>query len=761
MTSSRKNQTESKESTRFPRYIKAVFNLPLKDPFTYEVPENFLGRIREGMRVLVPFGHRRMIGYVVALSDRLDPLLQPKRLKFIEDVPDSFPVVSAELLKLTRWIADYYQSSWGEAIKAALPSGLETVRDVREKWVRIASFSHSPEEIRKLLSRSPKQKKIYDLLLEKERKVADMPSLVPSFAGPLRQLKQKGLVETVTIKTQRAVPPPLPNLETERHLDFVDDQEKVYRTLSAAIGLAKFSVFLLHGVTGSGKTEVYIRCIQDTLAQGRQAIMMVPEISLTPQTVNLFRRRFGNQVAILHSGLSHKGRYLEWEKIFSERVSIVVGARSAVFAPFKNLGIVIIDEEHDPSYKQDSNPRYHARDTAVVRARNMNAVAILGSATPSLESRKNAECGKYVYLSLPRRIQDRFLPIVKIADMRTERSEKKNFSILSMALKSAIRHRLDRKEQVFLFLNRRGTANYVFCQDCGHVFHCPRCSVSLTFHGKETLLRCHYCNYAVRPPGECLECRGEVIRFQGFGTQKLEEEVRRLFPQARLFRMDRDTARKHSDFETMFDKMTRGEIDILVGTQMITKGHDFPKVTLVGVVHADLSLNIPDFRSGEKSFQLLTQVAGRAGRGVVPGQVILQSFNPSHYVYDFVRQHDYEKFYEKEMRMRRRLNYPPFTRLVGIEIESRYENRGQEFARKMQSILAGKLSGATGVELLGPSRAALFRVNEKFRWRLLLRSKEAQRMHALVCRCPEIEALQKSASGKVKLTIDVDPVNLL
>jgi len=739
-----------------------VFNLPLKEPFTYAIPSDFSGLIREGMRVQVPFGRRKMIGYVVSLSDALEPGLDPGKLKFIEDVPDAAPVVSAELLRLTGWIADYYQSSWGEAIKAALPAGLEI--ESRKSLTRVARLTSATHlDIAGLLRRSPKQKKIYDLLRQKERTMAELSRLVASPAGALKQLREKSLAEVVTVRAAApAVAHSAPAAEAiSESLKLTDDQSRICREIGQTIEAGKYAAFLLHGVTGSGKTEIYLRCIRMALRRGRQAIMMVPEISLTPQTVSLFRGRFGGRVAILHSGLSVRERFLEWKKIADGRVSIVVGARSAIFAPFKDPGIIIIDEEHDPSYKQDAAPRYHARDTAVMRARNLNAAVILGSATPSLESRRNAESGKYTYLSLPRRIHDRLLPVVKIADMRQERLEKNNFSILSVDLKNAIRGRLERSEQVFLFLNRRGTANYLLCADCGYVFYCPRCSVSLTFHGGEKSVRCHYCNFVTRTPGACPECGAGVIRFQGFGTEKLEREVRGLFPQARLFRLDRDTARGHSRFAAMFDKMTHGEIDILIGTQMITKGHDFPNVTLVGVVHADLSLNIPDFRSGERSFQLLTQVAGRAGRGLVPGQVIVQTWHPQHYVYHFVRRHDYEKFYEREMRMRKKLNYPPFTKMIGMNIESSREDRGRDFAEKMRILLAGKISRTKNVELLGPSRAAVYRINEKFRWHLILRSREGRALRSLVGRCPEIEALKKSAAGKVKLTIDVDPVNLL
>jgi primosomal protein N' (replication factor Y) (superfamily II helicase) len=439
----------------------------------------------------------------------------------------------------------------------------------------------------------------------------------------------------------------------------------------------------------------------------------------------------------------------------------VLGARSSIFAPLKNLGVIVIDEEHDSSYKQDSSPRYHARDTAIVRARSEKAVVILGSATPSLESLSNTESGKYRYLSLDKRVQNRLLPVVQIIDMQKEKDESKNFTILSGKLKTAIRHRLDRKEQVFLFLNRRGTANYVFCKECGFVFDCHHCSVTLTFHGKENRIRCHYCNYTARVPTTCADCQGEVIKFSGFGTQRLEDEIHRLYPEAKILRLDRDTARDRSAFESMHRVMTAGEIDILIGTQMITKGHDFPNVTLVGVVHADLSLNIPDFRSAERSFQLLTQVAGRAGRGEVPGQVLIQTHEPSHYVFDYVQTHDFNNFYKKEIVSRKQLNYPPFTRMAALEIESESETRGETAVEKIKTILMRMIGRNGDIELLGPSCAALYRIKNKFRWHILLRAKKSQTLQTLLNQFRDRQELKSPFMNKIKLSIDVDPVNLL
>jgi primosomal protein N' (replication factor Y) len=388
-------------------------------------------------------------------------------------------------------------------------------------------------------------------------------------------------------------------------------------------------------------------------------------------------------------------------------------------------------------------------------------VVILGSATPSLESRRKTATGEYEYLTLAERIGDRLLPVIRIVDMRKERDEAKNYSIFSIPLKQAMMDRLEQKEQMFLFLNRRGTANYVVCRKCGFVFECLRCSVSLTFHGNSKTLRCHYCDFSVSMPGKCVECSGEIIRFSGFGTQKLEEETQALFPKARIKRMDRDTMKTRGSFENIYNEMRNGDIDILIGTQMITKGHHFPNVTLVGVVYADLSLHIPDFRSSERTFQLLTQVAGRAGRGKVPGTVIVQAHNPDHYVFDYVPQHDYNGFFEKELGLREKLNYPPFTQLVALEIESETEPEGEAAMNHLKQFLSEPVRQSPGVELLGPSRAAMYRINNRFRWHLILRSHEAAPLQSLVTQCLASQQLRKLTTGKIKITVDVDPMNLL
>lgn len=818
-----------------PAYAQVVFNLPLREAFTYRIPPAFQDRLQVGMRVLAPFGPRKITGYVVALADTCDASL---KLKDIEDVPDTHPVVSGELLALTRWIADYYHAGWGEAVKAALPAGLEdeehelfsltpagkaalqsgtpsaaqrsvlslvqkrkqlSRKQIRhalkknfkshtlstlklEGWletetrIRKSSVPYKTEKIAglvadsgntdavdRLLKRSPKQKEIHACLQEGDLPLSELARRFPGYAGPLRQLRDKGLVEVrpVQVPRYKGEAPDLSTENLDEPLEFTRDQQKVYAELEAAISAREFHTFLLQGVTGSGKTEIYIRCIRQVLDAGSTAVMMVPEISLTPQTVYLFRRRFGENVAILHSGISAAERYLEWEKIRQGQVSIAIGARSAVFAPLNNLGIVIIDEEHDGSYKQDATPRYHARETAIARAEGAGAVVVLGSATPSMESRHKAGQGHYRYLTLPQRIGTRSMPVVKLIDMRRERDEKKNYSIFSLEMKRAILERLDAGEQVFLFLNRRGTANYVVCRKCGFVFECPHCSVSLTFHGRARTLICHYCNLTRVMPDHCVECGGEVIRFSGFGTQKLEEETRGLFPAARIARLDRDTTRTRSAFDAMYRDMREGRLDILIGTQMITKGHDFPNVTLVGVVYADLSLHIPDFRSCERTFQLLTQVAGRAGRGTVPGRVVIQAHNPDHYVYDYVTHHDYDGFFEKEFELRRRLHYPPLSQLASLAVECPDEAQGEACMQTLHAELEPIVRETEGVELLGPARAALYRLHDHYRWHFIFRSAHAATLQNVLDRVVQLDAVRRPSHSSIRLTLDVDPVNML
>ncbi len=814
-------------------FAEVVFNLPLDQTFTYTIPETLKDQVQPGVRVHVSFGTGKQTGYVVALTGESDSDL---KLKPVLDVPDNEPLLSNSMLELTRWIAEYYQSGWGEVIRAALPAGLEEEipevfhltgqgaekleaghatkkeylllsalsgkgrRSIKQLRKQLGDQFHSAslhklrqrgdiaatlpsarssaqfklqktvqvktdlssEEIDKLLSRAKKQKELFALIQKKPITLAELSKAWPGYSPLLSQLRQKGLIETRQEKQERTWDASRAKKEAPTQAPpFTIEQEKAYQKLGQHLKAERFACCLLEGVTGSGKTEIYMRCIEKSLEQGKSAIVLVPEIALTPQTAYRFRARFGNSVAILHSGLTNIERFLEWRRIRDGEVSIVVGARSAVFAPFEKLGVIIIDEEHDGSYKQDTSPRYHARDAAIVRARQENALVVLGSATPSLETRHNAGQGKYTHLKLDKRIGANLMPVVQMVDMRIERDKRKNFSILSRQLQRALGERLERGEQSFLFLNRRGTANYVLCKSCGFVFDCPHCSVSLTFHGTTRKLLCHYCSFTLPQPMDCPDCKGEVIRFSGFGTQKLEAETRKRFPKARIARLDRDTARKRSTFEDMFEKMNSGDIDILIGTQMITKGHDFPNVTLVGVVYADLSLHVPDFRSSERSFQLLTQVAGRAGRGEIPGEVIVQAHQLEHAIYPFVARHNYKGFFKHEMAMRERLHFPPYSRLAVVEIEGEIERDTEAAVVELENVLRPLLEAHIEVELLGPSRAALYRLQDRFRWHLILRTDTHQPLQDILRALRADKTFQKLNAGKIKITIDVDPLNML
>jgi primosomal protein N' (replication factor Y) len=534
------------------------------------------------------------------------------------------------------------------------------------------------------------------------------------------------------------------------------DQEAILSEILKGIHSKRFSPFLIYGVTGSGKTEIYIRAIEEVLIQGREAIVLVPEISLTPQLLSRFIDRFGENLALLHSGLGRGERYDQWRRIWKGEVKIAMGARSAIFAPFRNVGIIIVDEEHDPSYKQEEKLKYHARDVAVVRAKQVEATLLLGSATPSLESFYNAERGKFRLLNLPERIEGRPLPRVEVVDV------KKEVGLLSEKVRTALQKNIEDKKQSLLFLNRRGFANFILCPDCGHTFKCPNCSVTLTYHLRDRTLQCHYCDYRIKAPGDCPKCQGHRLQGMGIGTERLEQEIRLLFPETQVGRMDRDTTSRRRSHLQILKRLESGSIDILVGTQMIVKGHDFPNVTFVGVVSADTSLHFPDFRSSERTFQLLTQVAGRAGRGDVFGEVVIQTFNPDHYSILRAKDHDYIGFYQEEIQFRKALEYPPFSRLINFRMVGNSERRTKAAAEEMgrigQSLL--KKGYGRGIEILGPSTAPFAKMRGKFRWQMLAKGKSHQLLHRFTKELAFRMEVQLKGKG-VHLDIDVDPVFVL
>jgi primosomal protein N' (replication factor Y) len=560
-------------------------------------------------------------------------------------------------------------------------------------------------------------------------------------------------------KRKRPLPEltPLPSQAagaSKKH-SLTSQQDSALKMITADIRELKHQVFLLHGITASGKTEIYLQAIESVLARGSSSIVLVPEISLTPQTIERFRARFGGKVAVMHSRLLSSQRISQWQRIKNGQASIVIGARSAVFAPVKNLGLIIVDEEHETSYKQnDPAPRYHAREVAVIRAKQASAVVVLGSATPSVESFYNAEKNRIKLLSLTRRVTRRDLPKVDIVDMRREvTARKRKVHIFSRAMEMKIRQMLRKSEQAILFLNRRGFSTFINCAKCGYVLKCKRCQVCLTYHYASRKLICHYCNFSLQPPRICPQCSASYLKFSGLGTEKVESELYRLFPQARIARLDSDVTVKREAHKKILSDFKEGRTDILIGTQMVAKGLDFPRVSMVGVVSADTALNVPDFRSGERTFNLLTQVAGRAGRGQEEGQVVIQTYVPEHYAVVASTTHDYRQFYRQELKSRRELDLPPFYRLITLTLRSQSQKRVEAAANEL-SVELEKRSPEKGIRVLGPAPAMIARIRGNFCWNILLKGKDTEGLVKLL----KLVLKDFRRYKGVKLGVDVDPV---
>lgn len=707
--------------------------------FHYLAPHDLKSSLAVGSRVIVPFGSRRVTGTVVGFPAAS---AQPGLKTVIEVLGDP---LSSDLITLARWMSDYYLHPLGLSIETMVPGALGTAKVKKKKYLNLLSGDHDLSMVR-----GPKQSEL--LLLLCDRQVIPWEELDGFSPATIKALCDKDMAEIVEKAAEEAAgsgefiadsPPKL-----------MPEQEEAVRTIGASAAAGTFDVFLLHGVTGSGKTEVYLHCIARLAGNGKGAIVLVPEIALTPQLLGRFRKRFGNRVAVLHSGLTDRERADEYRRISGGLVDVAIGARSAVFAPFPSLGLVVVDEEHENSYKQDEGLRYHARDVAVMRAKFQDAVCILGSATPSLESFYNAKAGKYRSLTIANRVDHRPMPVVELVDLKGL----PRVSVYSPALICAVQQRLDKKEQTLLLLNRRGFSSVLICGDCGKVIQCPSCSVSLTFHKSERKLKCHYCDFHMPPPATCPVCGGINLKPLGTGTQKVEEEVAALFPGAAVARMDSDTTRGRDAYDRVLGQVDRGEIDILLGTQMIAKGHDFPAVTLVGAVDADVGLNLPDFRSAEKTFQLITQAAGRAGRGSAAGEVIIQTMNPGHYSLRHSMTHDYEGFYREEIAYRSELGYPPVRRIIKIEVKSSQEKVAAGAAMTARDRIRYLLKGRE-TALLGPAPSPIAKVRGKHRFQMLLLSpkRETLRMLALEAR----KAVEEKYGRKVQVIVDVDPVNLM
>ncbi len=742
---------------------RVTLDLTLRREFDYSVPTELESTVSVGTRVKVPFSHREVLGVVTALVDSsphtgLKPILR---------IIGQQSLVTPKVLELARWMAEYYCCPVEAALKTVVP---EAVRQEEAGW-RERLHVHVLPPAGDMPKLTPRQKAIWSILEEwRELPLQELIRLGETTAETVRKLEDKGLV-VIAPKRDDRDPYALERFTPTQPLTLNPDQDRSLQAISGAMKSAADpgvqdggGVFLLHGVTGSGKTEIYLQAISETLAAGKGAIVLVPEISLTPQTVERFKARFCSGpnptlVAVLHSQLSTGERHDEWHKIRDGRARIVIGARSAVFAPVEPLGLIIVDEEHEHSYKQEEAPRYHARDVAVVRGQRERAVVVLGSATPSLESYFNAIRGKYRLLELPGRVTDTRLPVVRIVDLRLEQRKTKGgaSAIFSTPLKEAIRLRLERAEQTMLFLNRRGYSTSLQCDTCGYVAGCPNCSVTLTFHRKAQHLRCHICGHDETVPAQCPQCSNPAIRYSGLGTERVEDVLSRLFPQARVTRMDSDTLQRKDDYRRILTDFRTGKIDILVGTQMIAKGLHFPNVTLVGIIHADLGLHVPDFRAGERTFQLLTQVSGRAGRGDVEGEVFVQTFTPFHPAIQFARRHDYLGFYEQEMEFREQLKYPPWSRVALLTVRGRNEEKVKLVAEHLKKTLATRLESWRDIVLAGPAPAPLLKAETFFRYQLMIRTKAMARLGR------ELAAVESSLEwpDDLRLTIDIDPVNLV
>jgi len=583
-----------------------------------------------------------------------------------------------------------------------------------------------------------------------QHNLATLEETLPKASTAARSLARRQLARLALEPVSSNTAPPRAPHTLNPH------QQEAFDAIRLALASRQFQAFLLEGVTGSGKTEVYLSAIEAALALGRGALLLVPEIALTPAVAGQFHHRFGARVAILHSAFHDSERAQEWRRIRAGEASVVVATRSGVFAPVQNLGLIIVDEEHDQSYKQQETPRYHGRDVAVVRARNENAVIVLGSATPSLETRYNAERGKYTRLVLPGRIERRPMPTVSVIDMRREFLETRKQATFSRALIDAVTERLENGEQTMLLLNRRGFSSFVACRACGERLQCVNCSVTLTYHKRDRRMLCHYCNYATPVPERCPKCASDYLQFIGVGSERLEQELGAFFPKARIARLDRDTVGGKRDYETILAGFRERHYDILVGTQMIAKGHDIPNVTLVGIVNADLGLGLPDFRAAERTFQLLTQAAGRAGRGETPGIVLIQTINPDHYAIQCAAEQDYEKFYRKEIEFRRLMYYPPFGSLANIIIRSTNE----EDALSRSAALGRLLNPAPeGVRVMGPAPAPVLRVKSEYRYQVLLKTASRKRLSEVLVDIRRFATAEKW--GPANLAIDVDPMTLL
>ncbi len=817
-----------------PRFVEVALPVPVRQTFTYRIPTGVGDLIKIGTRVTVPFGKRRLTGYAVSLSRDFDESLkiEESKLKNVIELLDDEPLLTEEIIQLTKWTSNYYLSSWGEVLKASLPAGINaTIEEIvkitplgKDEASTLKNRKTAPSNIllqlskrnkpsvrelkkqfgtpkatrairslekRKLIERyhqtlptkvQPKRRKFVRLLSnnrneEKDKPLSETHKKILSFlrenngealftdviekadvgASPINTLAKRGFLE-VSVKEIFRDPLADSKIPEIKDLVLTDEQELVLNKIDSSIKKEKFETFLLHGVTGSGKTEVYIRAMKKVLSRGKSALMLVPEIALTPVFSKRLRAVFGKGVAILHSSLSAGERFDEWRRIRRGDAKVVIGTRSAVFAPLENLGLVVVDEEHDGSYRQHEMPFYNGRDVAIVRANFANAVVVLGSATPALETFHNSKTNKYKYLSLPNRIGNRPLAKAELIDMRKVFAAAGKDLIFSPQLLKSIEETHLRGEQSIILLNRRGFSQFVLCRNCGETMKCQNCDITLTYHRQKQKLICHYCDHQEKVPENCPECESHFLYFMGEGTEQIEKLLRQKFPKLTISRVDRDTTKRKRELENILSDFSDGKIDMLVGTQMLAKGHDFHNVTLVGVISVDLGLSLPDFRSAERTFQLLTQVAGRAGRGDLAGRVLIQTYYPEHYALIHSQAQNYDAFYAEEVEFRRKMHYPPFTALCGILIKSKNYGYALDTARILRTCLDSANADGNCI-ILGPAPASLPRLKGEYRIQILIKSEGRKTLREALNKAVAI-AESKNCDMRT-VFIKIDPINLL
>lgn len=736
-------------------FADIAFPVPMRQEFTYSIPLEMADFALPGCRVMAPFGKRNALGFISTVHTKEPQHL--KKIKAITRVIDQEPLFGDELFSFLRWVADYYLVSFGETCSAAYPFS-PTVKPRMVKVVILDDQIQNTGVVPETVDRE-NQRMVLEFLIN--RKALLSPSDIVREVGvspsTIKTLEKSGLVRIGSMESLRHVMHTFSG-SSNHNVNHTNEQKSALEIINQSLLEKHAKPILIQGVTGSGKTEVYLSAIETALQQNKTALVMIPEISLTPQTMDRFRTRFGDLVGILHSGLGQGERFDEWRLVKQGKRRIVVGTRSAVFAPLAKPGIIIVDEEHEGSYKQfDPNPRYHGRDLAVTRARLCGALCILGSATPAVESTYNARNHKYRSIMMTQRIGVHGMAQVQLVDMRGRTEEEE---ILSNELKEALWKRMENKQQAILFLNRRGYSTSVLCKHCGYIMSCDHCSVPLVFHQSRRQMLCHHCEFKTSLPEYCPSCSEKMIQHRGFGTEKVAEEVNNLISDARVLRLDRDVTARKGEHDRLLTLFKNHEADVLVGTQMIAKGLDFPTVTLVGVINADNALSLPDFRAAERTFTQLTQVAGRAGRGEFAGEVFIQSYCPDHYSVQLALKQDYDQFYEKEIKYRRLIGFPPFSRLVLWRIEGVNEAEARGRAWELYHILSEGLQREPDVTILPPVEAPLYRLRDHYRWQVALKSRDHKAFRPLLNSEPLQKLMGQRRQG-LRIIQDVDPWDML